>query len=128
VNETLTMDRVLKLAGERGLKPHKWIWKQLQPYNGYPHDQRVLKWQALHLGITLGLIPPADSFPCDICGRNFVDALIAYHSEDYGSMTQYPLCRSCHTILHMRFRNPRSWRVLKEKHENHRDVWFKSLC
>lgn len=104
VDKVLTIEGIFKLAAERGLKPRKWIWKRLQPYNGFNHEQRVRKWQALHLAIQLGLIPPADNFPCENCGTTSRQASISisYHSIDYSSMTdRHPLCKSCHTREHI---------------------------
>jgi hypothetical protein len=111
VDNELSIDLVFKVAGERGLKPRVWTWKPLQHYNGYASDQRILKWQALCLAIAMGLIPPAGNFPCDICGTTSHDTPISYHSENYDILTeQYPLCRSCHALIHTRHWKSKAWR------------------
>jgi hypothetical protein len=126
-NNELTIDDVFSMAAERGLKSREWIWKPLQPYNGYTSEQRIRAWRALHLAIQLGLISPANLFPCDICGTTDPKAGIGYHSEDYSSMTgNYPLCKSCHTTLHQRNRFHKAWRELLDKYGNS-NHWYEKL-
>lgn len=52
----LTIEAIFEMAKEVALKPRVWKWKPLRPYNGFDHDQRVKKWQAIYLAIQLGLI------------------------------------------------------------------------
>lgn len=123
----LTITVVFDLAADKGLTPRAWTWKPLQAYNGFVHDQRVRKWQAINLGIKLGFITPANHFPCDICGAKAPDVLIMYHSEDYSSMTgHYPLCKSCHTRTHGRFNNQGSWLDLISNYGDG-TKWFENL-
>jgi hypothetical protein len=123
----LTIDGIFDLAANKGLTPRSWVWKPLQTYNGFIHVQRVRKWQAIHLGIQLGLILPADNFLCDICGARSTEALTSYHSEDYASMTgHYPLCKSCHTRVHGRFGNRAAWLAFICKYGNG-TKWFELL-
>lgn len=120
----MTIDQIFRFASENGLKPRDWKWKPLQPYNGFTHEQRVHKWQAMHLARELGLIAPAANSPCDICGTTFPESSIGYHSEDYSSMTgHYPLCKSCHTLIHTRKRNQKAWRDLLEKYGKASQWW-----
>lgn len=109
-NSELTISAIFEMAREKGMEPRLWTWKPLQTYNGFHHDLRVKKWQAIYLGVQLGLVLPADDFPCDICGSLTSRTAVAYHSEDYSSMNDhYPLCKDCHSHVHLRFRSPNSW-------------------
>jgi len=106
----MTIDEVFCVAGKSGLIPKRWGGTRLLTYNGFTHEQRVRKWRALDLAIRMGLEKPAEHFPCSVCGAP-PSSSIAYHSEDYGSMQgHYPVCRSCHTKIHNRFKNPARWR------------------
>lgn len=126
-NRELTVSAIFEIARVKGLVPRSWIWKPLQTYNGYHHDQRVKKWQAIHLGIQLGLILPANNFPCNICGSSHPTTTIEYHSEDYSSMNgHYPLCKSCHSNIHLRFRNPNAWLEFIRLHGDG-TKWFEQL-
>jgi hypothetical protein len=107
----VSIDDMFALAAQQGIAPRKWGSYQLQTYNGFTHEQRVHKWQALHLAIQMGLEQPAHLSPCSICGKTGGPDNIAYHSEDYGSLTgHHPLCKGCHTRIHNRFTNPQRWR------------------
>ena len=104
------MEKIFALATERGLRPKRWGSRRLKVYNGFDHDQRVRKWQALDLAVKMGLEDPASCKPCAICGITEPEANIAYHSEDYGSMNgHHALCKSCHIRIHRRFSNPDRW-------------------
>ncbi|MEA5114996.1 MAG: hypothetical protein VB050_13315 [Geobacteraceae bacterium] len=106
----MTIDEVFFAAAKRGLSVKRWGGSKLLTYNGFTHEQRVRKWQALDLAIRMGLEKPAEEFPCSVCGAE-PSPSIAYHSEDYGSMLgHYPVCRSCHMKIHNRFKNPERWR------------------
>ncbi|MBT0664208.1 hypothetical protein KI809_07820 [Geobacter pelophilus] len=127
MNEEMTIESIFMLAAKRSLKPRAWTWKPLQTYNGFTHDQRVLKWQAIYLGIQLGLITPAEDYNCDICGTSPNHATISFHSEDYSSMTgHFPLCQSCHTRIHRRFTNPIPWGEILDKYGDG-SKWFERL-
>ncbi len=126
MDKTLTIEGIFKLAAGKGLKPRPWNWKRLQPYNGFPHEERVLKWQALHLAIQLDLISPAKMFPCEICGTTSPKAMITYHSEDYSSMEQHPVCRKCHTLIHNRNIHQQAWRDILLRYGDE-TKWFELL-
>ena len=109
------------------MTPKRWSGSRLLTYNGFDHDQRVRKWQALDLAIRMALEPPAENFPCSVCGVPPSPA-IAYHSEDYGSMSgHYPVCKSCHMRLHNRFRSPQRWREFVATVGNG-SKWFERLA
>lgn len=123
----MTIDEVFELAAARGLKPRDWKWKPLKIYNGFTHEQRVCKWQAVDLLIRMGLKEPASALHCNICGKTSNEAALSYHSEDYSSLTgDYPLCKSCHFHIHGRFRTPSAWQDLIEKYGNGTH-WFEQL-
>jgi hypothetical protein len=106
----LTVDEIFLVAAHSGLKPKSWGSYRLKTYNGFTHEQRVRKWQALNLAIQMGLEQKAHLSPCSICGKTGGPEVIAYHSEDYGSMTgHHTICRGCHTRAHRRFTNPQQW-------------------
>lgn len=108
--KTDSIAEIFALAKTKGLSLKSWTGSRLATYNGFDHDQRVRKWQALDLSIRLGLEPPAERFPCSVCGAP-PSLSIAYHSEDYGAMNgHHPVCKSCHTRLHKRFSSPENWR------------------
>jgi len=105
----MTIDEVFSSAAAKGLVAKRWCGSRLISYNGYIHEERVRKWQALDLAIRMGLEQPAALASCAVCGAQ-PSPVIAYHSEDFGSMSgHYPVCRSCHTRIHNRFRNPERW-------------------
>lgn len=123
----MTIDEVFELAASRGLKPREWKWKPLKIYNGFTHEQRVRKWQAVDLLIRMGLKQPASALRCDICGATAKEATLSYHSEDYSSLTgDYPLCKSCHYHIHARFRAPYFWQCIIEKYGDG-TRWFERL-
>lgn len=125
MNRTHTIEGIFSLAEEKGMKPRIWSWKKLQSYNGYTHEQRVLKWQALHLAIRLGLIPAAETFPCSICGTR--ESTVTYHSERYDILTeQYPVCGPHHALIHTRSWKPKAWRDLLSTYGDG-TRWFESL-
>lgn len=104
------MEEIFAVARERGLRPKRWGSHRLKVYNGFDHDQRVRKWQALDLAVKMGLENPASCKPCAICGITEPEAHISYHSEDYSSMNgHHALCKGCHIRIHRRFSNPDRW-------------------
>jgi hypothetical protein len=123
----LTIDAVFQMAAHRGLKPRPWGGYKLKTYNGYSPEQRIRKWQALHLAIAMGLEVEADTKPCSICGVVSGSAQIQYHSEDYGSMSgHYPLCKGCHTRVHQRFAHPERWKDFTSQFQTG-SAWFEKL-
>ena len=121
-----SIDEVFALAEKRGMTSKRWSGARLLTYNGFDHDQRVRKWQALDLAIRMGLEQPVERFPCSVCGSP-PSPVIAYHSEDYGEMTgHYPVCKSCHQRLHNRFRSPQRWREFVVVVGNG-SKWFENL-
>lgn len=123
----MTIDDVFLLAVSREITPREWKWKPLKMYNGFNHEQRVRKWQAVDLLIRMGLKPPASELKCAICGADGETATLSYHSEDYASLeSEYPLCKSCHFQIHTRDHASSTWDLLVAKHGNGAS-WFEHL-
>lgn len=123
----LTIDETFQAAAIKGLKPKPWGSYKLKTYNGFTHEQRVRKWQALNLAIQMVLEQPAHLSPCSVCGITGGPEVIAYHSEDYGSMAgHHPICKGCHTRVHNRFTNPPRWQEYIAPFCNG-TRWFESL-
>jgi len=123
----MTIDDVFILAESREITPREWKWKPLKIYNGFSHEQRVRKWQAVDLLIRMGLKNPAKNLKCAICGVDGVCATLSYHSEDYASLeSEYPLCKNCHYQIHIRFYSPAAWKELVTKYGNG-SKWFEHL-
>jgi len=126
-SDILTIDEIFQVAAQSGLKPKSWGSYKLKTYNGFTHEQRVYKWQALNLAMQMGLVQQAHLSPCSICGKTSGPETIAFHSEDYGSMSgHYPLCKGCHTRVHKRFTNPERWREFIAPFCNG-SSWFENL-
>lgn len=122
----MTIDEIFSVAEEKGLSVKRWGGSQLLDYNGFTHEQRVRKWQAIDLAVRMGLEIPAEKLSCSVCGAP-PSPSIAYHSEDYGTMNgHYPVCRSCHTKIHNRFKNPERWIDFVSSIGNG-EKWFEGL-
>ncbi len=122
-----SIDGVLAFARLKGLKPRPWSWDRLKNYNGFDHEQRVKKWQALDLAVKMKLIPPASNQSCSVCGKSNDQGSISYHSEDYGSLAkQFPICKSCHMLVHQRNSKHAAWQNLVVNCGNG-TKWFESL-
>jgi hypothetical protein len=76
-------------------------------YNGYKPSERSAMGRALY---------PASSRqpPCSMCGDPS-PAKMQTHSEDYSKPyrwdppASYPICSTCHSRLHSRFKSPARW-------------------
>ena len=122
----MTIDEIFFEAAKKGLSSKRWGSSRLLTYNGFTHEQRVRKWQALDLAVRMGLEIPAEQFPCSVCGAS-PSPSIAYHSEDYGTMNgHYPVCRSCHMKIHNRLKNPERWAAFIAVMGNG-EKWFEKL-
>lgn len=122
----MTIDDVFSAAAKHGLAIKRWGGSRLLTYNGFTHEQRVRKWQALDLAVRMGLEIPAEQLSCSVCGAS-PSPYIAYHSEDYGAMSgHYPVCRSCHMKIHNRFKNPERWADFVAIMGNEKK-WFEGL-
>lgn len=123
----MTIEDVFTLAASKELSAREWKWKPLKSYNGFSHEQRVRKWQAVDLLIRMGLKSQAKDLKCSICGIAGVNATLSYHSEDYTSLeSEYPLCKSCHYQIHTRFNTQAAWKELVTKYGNGGN-WFEHL-
>ena len=85
-------------------------------YNGYTPEEREKKLRALHR-----TFPDYSHHyyrdPCSICSDS--TSPVAPHSEDYAEPflwqrpAMYPVCRTCHSRLHKRLKNPHGWAAYK---------------
>jgi hypothetical protein len=90
-------------------------------YNGFSGAERRRGWQLNLYLKQMGSLP----WPklCDICSAPGAK----YHSENYFASPNSPaVCRSCHYILHTRWRNPESFMLLVGAHGNG-TKWFEFL-
>lgn len=91
------------------------------PYNGFTGLERRRGGQIYTWACMMGILhKPKD---CSICGGRFGG--VNLHSEDYYNIFTAPaLCRSCHKLIHQRFKNPRPWRMLVEGCSKTGREWF----
>ena len=86
-------------------------------YNGYTSRERDKKYQEYKRRRLLGLTPP-ELGPCQLCLDP--SAPVEAHSEDYSlpylwtPPAEYMICRSCHSWLHKRFKQPAVWALFKD--------------
>ena len=99
----------------------RWHWKEMPPYNGFTHAERVRGWQVQCWMIDTGQMEKATT--CCITGST---QRVSYHSEDYYSWEVYPLCQTVHFALHQRFERPNAWRKIVDQYRN-KDDWFDQL-
>jgi hypothetical protein len=102
----------------------KWVWPMTKTYNGFTGEQRVRNWQVERWGLDRGLISKPTR--CSICANR---SDVAFHSEDYSQpWTPIPVCKQCHSAIHLRFRCPAPWDSLKARHHRHGVTqWFDFL-
>lgn len=90
---------------------------RLNWYNGFSPEERLELHWALLDAMEVGRIPYPTG-PCALCGQT--RGPVVYHSEDYGTPyvfappAMYAICRSGHSLIHMRFRFPKSWEAFRE--------------
>jgi len=102
--------------------PH-WRWPPLKSYNGFTSDERIHTWRVGTYLLNVGAIKKPKA--CDICKQ---EKFVGFHSENYYDVLCDPfLCKSCHTILHLRFKYPDSWFKLIDKNKTLLDTWYSVL-
>lgn len=83
----------------------------MKSYNGFSASQRASAQAWLNEEYRRGRLErPA---VCCACGQT--EGLMHAHAEDYSRpfgphIAEYPLCYTCHMMLHSRFRAPEAWR------------------
>lgn len=78
-----------------------------RPYNGFDPAERAKAWPAIRAAVARGEL--SLPYQCSICEITFPEPIV-FHSEDYSSIDGiYPICRSCHAVLHLRFWRPDRW-------------------
>lgn len=89
----------------------------MNSYNGYSAKERDKKYQEYKRLRALGLTPP-EVGPCQLCQDPATS--VESHSEDYSlpylwaPPAEYMICRSCHSWLHKRFKQPAVWTLFKD--------------
>ena len=87
-------------------------------YNGFSPEERSAKSEARRQG--KAPIKDWKGHACSICGDASEEARVKGHSESYATPYKwnepdlYTVCKSCHTRLHTRFRNPARWKAFFE--------------
>ncbi len=98
-------DRQIAGGSNNTISLRKWNWPLTKTYNGFTPQERVRGWQVSHwLQATGQLIDPKqNACRCSICGS---PKNVAYHNENYyAPWTAKLVCKSCHYLIHTRFRN-----------------------
>ena len=83
----------------------RWGYPLTKTYNGFTGAERVRGWQVCKwLQDTDQMIDPGkQTCECSICGSTKSSS---YHNENYyAPWTAKLVCKSCHYLLHTRFRN-----------------------
>ncbi len=119
----LPRHQLIKPETVKPVAPPKWNWPPLKSYNGFTHAERVQTWQVGWWLLNSGVIIKPKK--CDICKQ---DRYVSFHSENYYSVLTDPfLCKSCHTVLHLRFKHPNGWNRLMDRCRGKDDTWFSIL-
>lgn len=100
----------------------KWRWRELSPYNGFTHEERVRGWQRIMFLMDNGLLPKPTV--CCVSGRT---DNIVLHSENYYVLAPYAVTQSIHLALHRRFRSPEKWRAIVGRYAVTGEEWFARL-
>ena len=104
------------------IKPPSWSGT-IKPYQGATPQERINGWKITKCAILMGLLP--EPTMCSVCGTT--QRTMESHTEDYSRPIQSkPICRSCHRILHNRFKNPERWKAFVDKHA-YPEAWFTSI-
>ncbi len=91
-------------------------------YNGWSPEERRATLPLQHAALREGRM--ARPTICSICASG---TSVWLHDEDYGQpLSAYPVCRTCHGVLHGRFDNPAAWQVLVARYGG-AGQWFNRL-
>ncbi len=119
----LPRHKLLKPVDLKNANLPKWPWPPLKNYNGFTSNERIHTWKVGTYLLNIGAI--AKPKTCDICKHK---KPIGFHSENYYNILNDPfLCKSCHSILHLRFRHPHSWYRLLDTVHPDKETWFSIL-
>ncbi|MCP5381352.1 MAG: hypothetical protein H6912_03205 [Kordiimonadaceae bacterium] len=119
----LPRHKILKPVDLSKAKLPIWRWPPLKSYNGFTSDERIRTWQIGTYLLNIGAIKKPDQ--CDICKKV---GPVGFHSENYYDIRMDPfLCKSCHTILHNRFKYPDQWNYLVNQNIEKVETWFSIL-
>lgn len=117
------IQNILEEGISKGIAIPVWKWSALKPYNGFTHEQRVKVWQAVKVGIELGMLPHPSTLACEICSSH---QNLCYHSEDYSVVAPHVVCQRCHRLIHQRYRMPKAWEAHLSRYERE-GSWFAGL-
>jgi hypothetical protein len=83
----------------------------LKEYNGFSSNERAKVGNFQLKAIQSGEYPKP--VQCSLCGST--DGQMQLHNEDYSKPFEgaIPICRSCHSALHIRFTKPERWEKRK---------------
>lgn len=90
----------------------RWGWPVLGYYNGVSGRDRILGWQKAQVAKRSGLL----GWPqmCSICGNR--NNLQMHNENYYRPLNGRPICKSCHYVLHRRFKAPTAWLNLSARY------------
>ena len=95
----------------------------INPYQGFTPQERINGWKITKCAFAMGLLPKPTM--CSVCGTT--QRTMESHTEDYSRPIQSkPICRSCHRLLHNRFKKPARWKKLVDAHA-YPGAWFKLI-
>lgn len=119
----LPRHEILKPLDLENAKLPYWGWPPLKSYNGFTSNERIRTWQVGTYTLKIGAIKKPNH--CDICKKI---GPVGFHSENYYDIRMDPfLCRSCHTILHNRFKHSNSWCDLIKRVGEEGEIWYLTL-
>ena len=106
----------------------KWNWPLTKWYNGFSPQERVRGWQVSHWMLATGQLinPTQNACHCSICG---LPKNVSYHNENYYTpWTAKLVCKSCHFLLHTRFRNGNALATLRKRAARRTEaIWVLAL-
>ncbi len=111
----MMLDQQVAEVTNKTISLRKWNWPLTKWYNGFSPQERVRGWQVSHWLLATGQLidPTQNACHCSICGllKN-----VSYHNENYYTpWTAKLVCKSCHYLLHTRFRNGNALATLRKR-------------
>lgn len=93
--------------------------ERMKSYNGFSSNERAKVGRLQLEAIRSGAFPAPKQ--CELCLQT--TGQMQLHNEDYSKPFEdaHPICRSCHSALHIRFTNPARWEARKQTIRNLRN-------
>lgn len=84
----------------------------MNSYNGFSNNERASVGRKQLAAIRAGTFPKPRR--CELCLQT--TGQVQLHNEDYSKPFEdaHPICRSCHSALHIRFTKPERWKKRKQ--------------